>query len=139
MKDEKKTKAQLIEELNELRQQVGNFVTDTTERKQAEETLRKSEERYTLATGAAKTGVWDWNIETGAFYLDPNIKAILGYADSEIPNDLEEWVQYVHPDDRKPVMDAAAAHLEGRSPEYMYEHRMRLFTHDLAIDCLFGH
>ena len=52
---------------------------------QAKETVRVSLERYKLATSAAKVGVWDWNIKTGDFYLDPNIKAILGYTDDEIP------------------------------------------------------
>jgi PAS domain S-box-containing protein len=91
---------------------------------QMEETLRVSVERNRLATSAAKVGVWDWNIETGEFYLDPNIKAILGYADDEIPNDLEIWVKYVHPEDSPAVMEAAQTCLDGKTPEYIFEHRM---------------
>jgi PAS domain S-box-containing protein len=91
---------------------------------QREETLRLSVERNRLATSAAKVGVWDWNIKTGDFYLDPNIKAILGYTDDEIPNDLEIWVKYVHPEDNKAVMEAAQACLDGKTSEYIFEHRM---------------
>jgi PAS domain S-box-containing protein len=97
---------------------------DITDRKQTEETLRESGERYALATSAAKVGVWDWNIKTGDFYLDPNIKTILGYADDEIPNDIEIWVKYVHPEDSKAVMEAAQACLDGKTSEYIFEHRM---------------
>jgi PAS domain S-box-containing protein len=97
---------------------------DVTVRKQAEESLKKSESRYGLATAAARVGVWEWDIRTGEFYLDANIKAILGYHDDEIPNDLEKWTDYVHPDDRAPVMEAAQAHLDGKTPEYVFEHRM---------------
>ena len=97
---------------------------DITERERAREALRVSEQRYAIATRAAKVGVWDWNVETGEFYLDPNIKATLGYRDEEIPNDLDVWTTYVHEDDREPVMEAARAHLEGRTPEYVFEHRM---------------
>jgi len=97
---------------------------DVTERKKAEESLRKSEGRYELATAAARVGVWEWDIKTNEFYLDPNVKAILGYRDDEIPNDLEKWTEYVHPDDRGPVMEAAQAHLDGKIPEYVFEHRM---------------
>lgn len=75
-------------------------------------------------TSAAKVGVWDCNIKTGDFYLDPNIKAILGYTDDEIPNDVEVWVKFVHPDDREAVMDAAQTCLDGKTPEYIFEHRM---------------
>lgn len=89
-----------------------------------EETLRISLERNRLATSAAKVGVWDWNIETGDFYLDPNVKAILGYTDDEIPNDIEKWVKYVHPEDSEAVMNAAQACLDGKTPDYVFEHRM---------------
>ena len=91
---------------------------------QMEETLRVSVERNKLATSAAKIGVWDWNIKTGDFYLDPNIKAILGYTDDEIPNDVEIWVKYVHPEDSKAVMEAAQACLDGKTSGYIFEHRM---------------
>ena len=91
---------------------------------QMEKTLQVSVERSRLATSAAGVGVWDWNIKTGDFYLDPNIKAILGYTDDEIPNDIEVWVKYVHPEDSQPVMDAAQACLDGKTAEYKFEHRM---------------
>ena len=97
---------------------------DITERRKAEEALRTSEHRYSLAAEAAKVGVWDWNLETGDFYLDPRIKANLGYADSEIPNDIEIWTTYVHPDDLQSVMEAAQNHIDGLTPEYVFEHRM---------------
>jgi len=112
------------------RDRKGNFIglfgvsKDITDRKQTEEALRKSGERYALATSAAKVGVWDWNIKTGDFYLDPNIKTILGYTDDEIPNDVEKWVKYLHPEDSKAVMEAAQACLDGKTPEYIFEHRM---------------
>ena len=94
------------------------------EEKKIYETLKVSQERYALATQAAKGGVWDWNIQTGEFYLDPNIKQVLGYEDEEIPNDLEVWVTYVLPEDREAVMAAAQDCLEGRTAEYVFEHRM---------------
>ncbi|MCP4537514.1 MAG: PAS domain-containing protein [Chloroflexi bacterium] len=97
---------------------------DITERKQTEEALQESEERYMMATRAARVGVWDWNVQTGEFYLGPNVKALLGYSDEEISNDLDIWTGYVHPDDRQAVMDAFQAHLDGQTPEYVYEHRM---------------
>jgi PAS domain S-box-containing protein len=97
---------------------------DITDRKRAEEALRKVEERYVLATKAARVGVWDWNVQNNEFYLDPNIKAILGYSDAEIPNDLEIWSNYIHPDDKLPVMEAFQDHMDGNTLEFAYEHRM---------------
>ncbi|MAG36272.1 MAG: hypothetical protein CL878_08515, partial [Dehalococcoidia bacterium] len=91
---------------------------------EAQAALQVSQERHRLATQAAHVGVWDWDVEIGDFYLDPNIKAMLGYGDEEIPNDLETWVTYVYEEDREPVMAAAQAHIDGQTPEYVYEHRM---------------
>lgn len=118
-----------IEELERecliLRQEADELRREKEKYKRIEKALQKSEERYALATRAARVGVWDWNIQTDEFYLDANVKAILGYRDEEIPNDLEIWAGYVHPDDKQPVMDAFQAHIDGKTPEYVYEHRMQ--------------
>jgi PAS domain S-box-containing protein len=81
-------------------------------------------ERYRLAVTTGKVGVWDWNIETNEIYLSPNLKAILGYEDHEIPNDINKWVTYVHPEDADYVMHEATEYMEGRSPKYEVYHRM---------------
>lgn len=97
---------------------------EIAERQRIEEALKISQERYRLATQAGGVGVWDWNLQTGEFYLDPIIKAILGYRDEEIPNDMGVWVNYIYPDDSQAVMAAAQAHIEGRTLDYTCEHRM---------------
>jgi PAS domain S-box-containing protein len=106
------------------REMVVEFGIDITERKRAEKALQISQERYKLSTKAANVGVWDWDIKTNQFYIDPNVKEILGYKDEEIPNDIEVWTTYIHPHDLKPVMAAAQACIDGKTPEYVFEHRM---------------
>lgn len=86
--------------------------------------LTESEHRYELATRGAKVGVWDWDLISGRFYLDPNLKAMLGYEDAEIENDMEAWMFCVHPEDRESVMRAMRVHVEGRESEYSGERRM---------------
>ncbi len=84
----------------------------------------KDLERNELVRKEARVGFWEWNIQTGEFYLDPDLKALLGYRDDEMPNDLEIWASRVHPEDHPRVMASAQAHLDGETPEYVNEHRM---------------
>jgi hypothetical protein len=83
-----------------------------------------NEERYKHAVEAANIGIWDWDLDTNEIYLAPNLKALIGYADDEIANNLDAWSRHVHPDDREKVMVAAQAHIRGDTPLYEVEHRM---------------
>lgn len=101
-----------------------SIIRDITERKQIAAALEEHRQRYRLATQAAQVGVWDWDLQTGAFYLDPTVKDMLGYAEHEIPNDIEAWITYVHPDDAERVMVTAQQDIAGKTDEYKCEHRM---------------
>lgn len=109
---------------------VGTFedITDVkqrqAEREATERALKQIQERYSLATRAAKVGVWEWNLQTNELYLDPNIKALIGYTDAEIRNEAGHWMTLVHPDDRAGIIAAAQAYLAGKTPEYVVEYRM---------------
>ncbi|HEY53308.1 MAG TPA: PAS domain S-box protein, partial [Caldilineae bacterium] len=59
------------------------FLEDVSERKRIELALELNRERYAMAAEAAQVGVWDWDLVTNEFYLDPTIKAMLGYTDEE--------------------------------------------------------
>jgi PAS domain S-box-containing protein len=104
--------------------QVLSVVRDITERKRSEAALRQSQQRYALATAAGGVGAWDWNLETNEVYVDPSLKAVLGFEDSEIRNHLDDWEGRIHPDDAPSVMALAQAHIKGETPVYEVEHRM---------------
>ena len=95
-----------------------------SERRSTEQALRDGHSRYGLATIAGNVGVWDWNLVNNAIYVDPSLKNILGFADHEIANHLDDWGLRVHPDDGERVMAAAQAHIDGRVPAFEAAHRM---------------
>lgn len=97
---------------------------DVTARKQSEAALRESEERYALAVQGANDGIWDWNLKTSEIYFSPRWKSMLGYANEEVTNSLDEWFERIHPEDLEWVKVKISAHLDGLTPHFEHEHRM---------------
>jgi diguanylate cyclase (GGDEF)-like protein/PAS domain S-box-containing protein len=92
--------------------------------KRAHEALKESEERYALAAQGANDGLWDWNVTAGRVYFSPRWKAMLGYQEDEIADDLEEWFGRIHDADRERVMDEISAHRKKMTPHFESEHRI---------------
>jgi PAS domain S-box-containing protein len=114
----------LRDENGALRGAVSVF-RNITQRKLAEEELRKSQERFELAVQGSQDGLWDWDLTTDEVYYSPRYKAMLGYEDHELPNRSEEWAKRVHPDDLERVRGELRAHFKGRESLSWVEFRMR--------------
>jgi PAS domain S-box-containing protein len=63
-------------------------------------------------------------MDTGEIFIDPNLKALLGYKDDDIPNHMDYWGKLVHQDDIPAMEKAIRDHVEGRMPQFEFEHRM---------------
>ncbi len=100
------------------------YTRDITDRKKAEEGLKKSEERYALAARGANDGLWDWDLKSNVVFYSPRWKSLLGFEESEIKNSSEEWLERVHPDERLQVEMEIKEHIEGHAPSFKSEHRM---------------
>ncbi len=98
---------------------------DITERMQAAERLRQSEERWQFALEGSAAAVWDWDIQSGEVYLSPRWGAMLGYRDGEVSSSLRELHRLVHPDDQERAAAAMIDHLRGQAETYSIEHRLQ--------------
>jgi PAS domain S-box-containing protein len=94
-------------------------------RKQAEESLRKSEERFELACEGTEGGIWDWDLLTNQVHYSIQWKRILGYEEDEIAHDYFEWKRRLHPDDRERAQATVRDYLEGNTATYELEHRLQ--------------
>ena len=94
------------------------------ERRQSEDKLKKSEQRFSLAMRGANDGLWDWNLETDEVYYSPRWKSMLGYSEDELEQHLDTWASLVHPDDKNRVLQKVEEYLEQKTDCFEVEMRM---------------
>jgi PAS domain S-box-containing protein len=111
-------------------------VQDITERKQAEEALRRTSEQHRLALEAAGLGTWDHRFDTNEITWDETSRHMLG-----LPSDrlhYQEALARVHPDDGE-AMHAAVQHALAGENGGLYDHSFRLLLPDGSIRWISGH
>ncbi len=75
-------------------------LADITERKRAEEDLKRMNERFNLASRAAHLGVWDWNLQDNKLAWDDRMYELYGVRREDFAGAYEAWLSGLHPDDR---------------------------------------
>lgn len=73
--------------------------TNISDRKQSEERLKESENRFREMADSAPVGIWMADVAHNIVYINKNLIAIIGDTKKPFRNDL--WLEKVHPDDFK--------------------------------------
>ena len=102
---------------------VGALV-DITRHKEADELLRRSEERFLLAARATKDTLWDWDFATDDIWWNEGITTQFGYAPQQAGG-MPEWVERIHPDDRERVVASLHRVAESGAHVWLEEYRFR--------------
>jgi PAS domain S-box-containing protein len=92
---------------------------------EAKASLQDLKERYALALNGSQEGVWDWDLERETVYFSPRWKEILGFADHELPNDIQSWKDRIHPDDFHKAMKANMSLFNPGVDHFSVQYRMR--------------
>ncbi len=99
-------------------------VHDVTEGTRTRMALAEAERRWQFALDGAGHGVWDWDAATDKVYFSRRWKEMLGYAEDEVGDSLDEWKTRVHPDDLAHCYAELERHFAGETPLYASEHRL---------------
>jgi PAS domain S-box-containing protein len=92
------------------RDNVGNLefvgaVTDITDHKRAEESVRRSAVYLAEAQRLSQTGSWAWNPDQGITYWSEECYRVLGFDQQDGLPRAEEFFQRIHPDDQPGFME----------------------------------
>ncbi|MHC4165621.1 MAG: PAS domain S-box protein [Planctomycetota bacterium] len=102
----------------------GSFI-DITSRKEAEEALKDSEEKFRTLVGNIPDAVWTTDRNGNTTFLSANILDIYGYNPEEIyANPKQLWFGRIHPDDVADVKRAFERFFE-TSDRFDIEYRIR--------------
>jgi PAS domain S-box-containing protein len=93
-------------------QLVAQIFTSALARRRADETLRQSEERLSLAADAAEAGLWALDYRTRVLWVTDRTRAIFGFAPDEVVT-WERFQSTVHPDDRGLIGEAVERSAQG--------------------------
>lgn len=113
---------QKTEELKQLARQLRR---DIAERQKIEAQLRLSEERWKFALEGAGDGMWDYNLQTHEVFYSRRYKEMYGLVEDENGKLNYKWQNCVHPDDMPGLLKKLKDYLDGKSPSFATEYRMR--------------
>jgi|GEM_PF-192014 len=100
--------------------------TEITNRKNAEEELRRQKQRLANIIEGTDVGTWEWNVKTGENLVNEKWAEIIGYTLEEIsPVTIETWRRFVYPEDLKKCEKMLEKHLKGELDIFDTEYRMK--------------
>ncbi len=94
-------------------------------REQAEESLRKSEERFQFAARATNDVIWDWNLVTDDLWLGESFNKVFGYGADEIEPQIQFRFRLLHPEDHHRVRAGLRALAKSGDKVWSDEYRFR--------------
>lgn len=86
----------------------------TSELEKAYHSLKESEKRLAEAQEMAHIGHWEWTIATDKSYQSDELYRIFGRGPHELYPTYQEFLNYIHPDDRDYVNNAANRAINGK-------------------------
>lgn len=98
---------------------------DITDHLKSQKTIKITNFRLEQAINVGKLAWWEWNVVTGEVVYHHRKATMLGYNLEESPKTVEGFCELLHPEDYEPTMENMRKHLQGITPEYNVEYRIK--------------
>jgi len=105
-------------------------IVDISERKRAEEELRRSEAFLVQGQRISHTGSWGWKVATGALYWSEEHFRIFGLDPETDKPSYSLFMERIHPEDRAPFEELLNQTIRGKSD---FENEYRIVLPDGSI------
>ena len=104
-----------------------SFVTDITEKKRAEENLRKSSERYEKATAATSDIVWECDFINETIFFSKNFTLLFGHPveDGMVPLEDNIWRKNIDPKVLQKIHEKDQLEIKNNSDKWSQEYQIR--------------
>jgi len=120
VKDERKTKAQLLDELADLRRQIADLRDRQTSASAAEEALRESEARYRAVVEDQTELICRFTPDRRVTFMNEALRQFIGKTAEELGQ--LDFGEFIHGDDRQTVLQRIAS-LSPERPSETHENR----------------
>lgn len=101
-------------------------VQEITRYRELELEVLEQKRRLQFILDGTHVGTWEWDVPTGEVRINERWARMLGYTRSELePVTFQSWARLCHPEDVERIREPLQAHLDGKSPLYAEEIRMR--------------
>lgn len=96
---------------------------DVTRRKETEQRLLESEERFQAMARAIADVLWDWDLAADRIWWSESFQTVFGYAPDELEPGPESWIRRIHPEDRDRVVAGIRKAIAEQRPQWSDEYR----------------
>jgi PAS domain S-box-containing protein len=105
---------------------------DITDRKEIEQQLRESHQRFQLIAGATREAIWDWDLRENRLWQNEAYLEVFGTFNRDTETPVEWWRRRIHPDDLERVLAVIPRVSTDGQQKWVLEYRLQRADHSYA-------
>jgi PAS domain S-box-containing protein len=100
-----------------------SLVLESSERALAQQEVLRSHQRFQSVAAATNDTIWDWDLETDAFWWNDGFANLFGWSAEDSAATVRVWIRQIHPEDRARVVEGIYAAISSGDTQWTDEYR----------------